>query len=550
MTATQPIAVLRGAAADIDRIEALIERCADRETAHDPRAPTPRRRRSSSGPTAGGRASPTSSRSSTSAAAPTASPTYVDRAGRGGQGRRHRLRPAVRLGALRGRRGRGPAGPRHPGRLRRPRRADPDELVRGRRSAARRPASSSPPATTRGSTTGSRSRRRPAPPAAPTCSPRSRRASPSTATLAIDRRPLADAEAAGDSSSGSTRIDGLRAVRPPDARPRRAPGGRPARPRRPVVRRRVGLDRRACWPAAGSRSTRSTRSATRTSAASTRSRSGPTSTRRWRASPAAATTWACSSTAMPTGPARPTRPGTFIHQLQVTGLLMYYLAEHRGWRDPVVVSINNTSMAARLGEHYGIATHETPVGFKFIGPKMIETGAMMGAEESGGFGFGMHLPERDGIYADLLLLDLFLRERAAGRWPVSTADRRTSTSSPGRRSTGASTSTSTGRSTPRRSGGCSSTWPPTTPTELAGEPVARTVAARHRRRLQVLPRRRVVAAHPGVRHGAARAGLHRGDQRRPARGAARRRRAAGPRVMTDGGRGSTVAGSTSRGATS
>jgi phosphomannomutase len=113
--------------------------------------------------------------------------------------------------------------------------------------------------------------------------------------------------------------------------------------------------------------------------------------------------------------------GTFIHQLQVTGLLMYYLAEHRGWRDPVVVSINNTSMAARLGQHYGIATHETPVGFKFIGPRMIETGAMMGAEESGGFGFGMHLPERDGIYADLLLLDLFLRERAAGRRPVSQA---------------------------------------------------------------------------------------------------------------------------------
>ncbi|MFP5343648.1 MAG: phosphoglucomutase/phosphomannomutase family protein [Candidatus Limnocylindria bacterium] len=113
--------------------------------------------------------------------------------------------------------------------------------------------------------------------------------------------------------------------------------------------------------------------------------------------------------------------GEFIHQLQVTGLLMYYLAEHRGWRDPVVASINNTSMVGRLGEHYGITTHETPVGFKYIGPKMIETGAMMGGEESGGFGFGMHLPERDGIYADLLLLDLFARERAAGRWPVSSA---------------------------------------------------------------------------------------------------------------------------------
>jgi phosphomannomutase len=113
--------------------------------------------------------------------------------------------------------------------------------------------------------------------------------------------------------------------------------------------------------------------------------------------------------------------GVFIHQLEVTGLLAYYLAEHRGWRDPVVYSVNNTSMVPRLGAHYGFEVHEVPVGFKFIAPRMIETGAMLGAEESGGFGFGMHLPERDGVYADLLLLDLFLRERARGRWPVSKA---------------------------------------------------------------------------------------------------------------------------------
>jgi phosphomannomutase len=113
--------------------------------------------------------------------------------------------------------------------------------------------------------------------------------------------------------------------------------------------------------------------------------------------------------------------GTFIHQLEVTGLLMYYLAEYRGLRQPVVISVNNTSMAGRLGQKYGIEVYETSVGFKYIGPRMIETGAMMGAEESGGFGFGMHLPERDGVYADLLLLDLFLREKAARRWPVSKA---------------------------------------------------------------------------------------------------------------------------------
>jgi phosphomannomutase len=113
--------------------------------------------------------------------------------------------------------------------------------------------------------------------------------------------------------------------------------------------------------------------------------------------------------------------GRFIHQLEVFGLLMYYLVEHRGLKAPVVKSVNTTSMAERLGERYGVPVYETPVGFKFVGPKMIETGAMLGGEESGGFGFGMHLPERDGIYTDLLLLDLFLREQAAGRWPVSKA---------------------------------------------------------------------------------------------------------------------------------
>jgi hypothetical protein len=135
---------------------------------------------------------------------------------------------------------------------------------------------------------------------------------------------------------------------------------------------------------------------------------------------------------------------------------MYHLAEHRGLREPVVVSVNNTSMAARLGEHYGIAVHETPVGFKFIGPEMIRTGAMLGAEESVGFGFGMHLPERDGIYANLMLLELFLAERL----PDAGRSRRrlpTSTSSPGRRSIGGSTSTSSGLCTTRRSAGSSST---------------------------------------------------------------------------------------------
>ena len=47
---------------------------------------------------------------------------------------------------------------------------------------------------------------------------------------------------------------------------------------------------------------------------------------------------------------------------------MYYLAEHRGLRQPVVVSVNNTSTAEHLGRHYGIETHEVPVGLQVHRP--------------------------------------------------------------------------------------------------------------------------------------------------------------------------------------
>lgn len=98
--------------------------------------------------------------------------------------------------------------------------------------------------------------------------------------------------------------------------------------------------------------------------------------------------------------------GRFIDQLEVYALLLFYLLEVRGWRGPAVRSLTSTVMADRLGERYGVPVYETPVGFKYVGPKMLETNAIMGGEESGGFGFRGHIPERDAIVAGLFLLDL------------------------------------------------------------------------------------------------------------------------------------------------
>lgn len=103
-----------------------------------------------------------------------------------------------------------------------------------------------------------------------------------------------------------------------------------------------------------------------------------------------------------------TEEGVFVNQLQVYGLLYWYLLDVRGQIGPAVYTVTTTSMAARLAELYGTQAYETGVGFKYVGPKMTETDAVIGGEESGGFGFGMHIPERDGIASGLFLLDLWL----------------------------------------------------------------------------------------------------------------------------------------------
>ncbi len=101
--------------------------------------------------------------------------------------------------------------------------------------------------------------------------------------------------------------------------------------------------------------------------------------------------------------------GEFVNQLQVYALLALYLLEVRGWRGPIVKTVSTTTMLNKLGALFDVPVYETGVGFKFVAPKMLETNALIGGEESGGFAFRGHMPERDGILAGLFLLD-FMRQ--------------------------------------------------------------------------------------------------------------------------------------------
>ncbi len=100
--------------------------------------------------------------------------------------------------------------------------------------------------------------------------------------------------------------------------------------------------------------------------------------------------------------------GDFITQLQVFALLALYLLEVRGERGAIVKSLTTTSMMYRLGELFKVPVYETAVGFKYLGPKMMAENALIGGEESGGFGFRGHIPERDGLLAGLYFLDLMI----------------------------------------------------------------------------------------------------------------------------------------------
>jgi phosphomannomutase len=103
--------------------------------------------------------------------------------------------------------------------------------------------------------------------------------------------------------------------------------------------------------------------------------------------------------------------GRFVDQLRVYALLAMYLLDVRGMRGAIVKTLSTTSMLDALAKIYGVPVYETGVGFKYVAPKMTETDALIGGEESGGYAFRGHVPERDGILAGLFFLDLMCRTK-------------------------------------------------------------------------------------------------------------------------------------------
>ncbi len=108
--------------------------------------------------------------------------------------------------------------------------------------------------------------------------------------------------------------------------------------------------------------------------------------------------------------------GEYINTHQILMILLLHLVRQKGWKGSVARTFSQSVIVRRIAESYGFRLFETPVGFKHIGEIMLDPANdfLIGGEESGGIGVRGHIPERDGIFNCLLLLEAVL---ATGKKP-------------------------------------------------------------------------------------------------------------------------------------
>src|ERR1043166_4991966 len=103
--------------------------------------------------------------------------------------------------------------------------------------------------------------------------------------------------------------------------------------------------------------------------------------------------------------------GNYLSTHQVICLLLQHSYVNRKARGRMIKALTTTSMVDKMCAAYGLELVETAVGFKYICAEMLKGNFILGAEESGGIGFPQHVPERDGLLAGLMLLELLATER-------------------------------------------------------------------------------------------------------------------------------------------
>lgn len=103
--------------------------------------------------------------------------------------------------------------------------------------------------------------------------------------------------------------------------------------------------------------------------------------------------------------------GNFVSTQLLIPILLKYLHKDLGKTGAVVKTVSVTDIVPRMCEKYGLKLYERPVGFKYVTELMLEDRVLIGGEESGGVGTSLHIPERDGIFNNLLLCEALAKKK-------------------------------------------------------------------------------------------------------------------------------------------
>ena len=103
--------------------------------------------------------------------------------------------------------------------------------------------------------------------------------------------------------------------------------------------------------------------------------------------------------------------GEYVSPNQLLCLLTRHLVKNHGLKGAVIRTVATTHLLDKLCEMYGLEVFETPVGFKYIGEHMRERSVLIGGEESGGLSVIGHIPEKDGILANMLVIEMLAYEK-------------------------------------------------------------------------------------------------------------------------------------------
>jgi phosphomannomutase len=101
--------------------------------------------------------------------------------------------------------------------------------------------------------------------------------------------------------------------------------------------------------------------------------------------------------------------GEFVDSQHLLLLLLYYLKEYKNETGKVVVTFSVTEKMEKLAEMYGLDFEVTKIGFKYIAEIMVNEKIIAGGEESGGLAVAGHIPERDGIWIGLLIMEFMAK---------------------------------------------------------------------------------------------------------------------------------------------